>query len=185
MKKKLILVAAALLSVTSIMAVNASPGAVNDPLVSRSYVDRRISEVMTFIGEIFQPPQTNPLTEEDLQNAVNSAINSALATTVEISVNAALEATANNANFVPVRATYGDVLVGHEGSELILRAGTAIGYVQDQNGMVNATTGQEILDGAAIYINNLILIPREGRGVTVTSDEAWFMIRGGYNLNLR
>lgn len=194
MKQKLILAVAILLSVTSIIVVNASPGAANDPLVSRSYVDRRINEIMTFIGESSQDLHTNQLTESDLQDAVNSAVeaaidaaidaavNSALATTVGIAVNAALEATANNANFIPVRATQGNILIGHEGSEIILRAGTAIGHVLDQNGMVNATTGQEILNGTTININNLIVVPREGRGVTVTSEEAWFMVRGGYTI---
>ena len=183
-KRKFILASALLISVTSILVVNASPGAVNDPLVSRSYVDRRISELMEFIGSTSQSPQINQLPSEDLQNAVNSAVNSAMATTIGIAVNASLEATSTNSvNFVPVRVTYGSTLIGYEGSEIILRAGTAVGHVLDQNGMVNVTTGQEILNGTVIDINNLVIVPREGRGVTITSEEAWFMVRGGYSIS--
>jgi len=87
------------------------------------------------------------------------------------------------AAFAPVRAEKGQLILGGEGSEMILRSGRASGLCGGENGLVDATAGAEVHNGGEIQINHLILVPRDdGRGVTVVSGEAWFIIKGGYQI---
>lgn len=74
-------------------------------------------------------------------------------------------------------------------TELILRSGEAVAVSQYAasgayaQGLSDATTSTEIYNGQALTINHLIIIPRgDGRGVKVTSEEAYFLVRGVYEI---
>lgn len=87
----------------------------------------------------------------------------------------------NADSYTPVLVKYNQIVIGDEGTEIILRSGTANGYCVGSDGLVNATDGSEIVNGTRINKNNLLIVPRDdGRGARVTSDEAWFIIKGGY-----
>ncbi|MBQ8578274.1 MAG: hypothetical protein IJ449_09985 [Clostridia bacterium] len=65
--------------------------------------------------------------------------------------------------------------------ELILRSGTAVALCPGANGLSDLTAGADIGNGTAITANHLLLVPRDdGRGLTVTSEEAYIMVRGTY-----
>jgi len=84
--------------------------------------------------------------------------------------------------FTPVFLNQGDVLIGHEGTEIILRSGKAVGYVRVENGIANVTTGTEIFDGAAVGINHLLIVPKQdARGIRATTD-AWLIVKGGFGI---
>ena len=124
----------------------ADPGSQSDPLVSKSYVDKKIEEALGAVSE---------------------------GTTGNTSGGSA-------DTYVPVSATAGGIIIGHEGTEIILRSGSATAFVGGENGLVNATTGAELMNGAAVEKNNILIIPRfDGRGVQAATD-AWFIIKGGY-----
>ncbi|MDR3091068.1 MAG: hypothetical protein LBU36_02550 [Clostridiales bacterium] len=130
----------------NINARAAEPGSEGDPVVTKSYVDARIAEIMG----------ASPPSEAALPN--------------------------KNA-FEPVFASRGQKVLGKEGAEIILRSGSCAAYCPGSDGLVNATRGLDLADGAGIDANNLILIPRDdGRGVLVSKD-AWFIIKGGYEIN--
>ena len=152
--------------IASPSAGGGQPGSEGDPLVSRSYVDSRINQVIAMINGSGQ--QSQPAGGGVDAAALKREILSELAVD-------------NGAAFTPVRAVKGQLILGGEGAEIILRSGRASGFCPGENGLVNATTGIEIFNGFEIPINHLILVPRDdGRGVAVTSDEAWFIIKGGY-----
>ena len=67
--------------------------------------------------------------------------------------------------------------------EIILRSGTAAALCPGANGISDLTEGIDIAGNTAIITNHLLLIPRDdGRGLTITSDEAYLMVRGPYTI---
>ena len=66
-------------------------------------------------------------------------------------------------------------------SEIILISGNAEVYCEGDTGFIDITNGKEHLDGVNIEKNHLFVMPvPEKNGALVTSDEATFLIRGGY-----
>lgn len=77
----------------------------------------------------------------------------------------------------------GSTIVGGEGTEMILRSGTAKVVSSTTNGLVNMTTGEDALNGTSVAKNNLMIVPRDdGRGMEVTSDNTNIMVRGSYEI---
>ena len=141
------------------------PGSNADPLVSKSYVDSKINQVIAMIAQ--QQPVNTAGGDIDVEALKREIIS-------ELIYN-------SYAAFTPVKMTKGQIIIGGEGAEIILRSGSAAGHCAGLNGLVDATTGYEVYNGSEIQINHLILVPRDdGRGVEVTSDEAWFIVKGRY-----
>lgn len=157
MKKKFAFLLAVVIALAAILSVGAAPGDANDPLVSRSYVDDRFNQLLTVLSALgdFQPPViTHP--NENASEA--------------------------NVSYVPVSVPMGQMLIGGEGTEIILRSGKAIGYCTGENGMVNITTGTEIFNNIEISPNHMLIVPRDdGRGALVIED-AWFLVKGSYSI---
>ena len=100
-------------------------------------------------------------------------------------VPAETEAPANSAmpitDYDVVYLTKGQTIVGS--SEFILRSGSAISTCPGINGITDITDGVDLKDGMEIPWNHLLLVPRDdGRGITVTSVEAYIMARGQYTV---
>lgn len=88
-------------------------------------------------------------------------------------------------NFEIVYLTEGQILMASDNCEIILRSGAASAISPfEEQGLADYTAGAELLNGAPIAVNHLNLIPRgnDGRGLTVTSEDAYFMVRGGYTI---
>lgn len=95
------------------------------------------------------------------------------------------EAPANSAmpitDYDVVYLTKGQTIVGS--SEFILRSGSAVSTCPGINGITDITDGVDLTDGMEIPWNHLLLVPRDdGRGITVTSVEAYIMARGQYTI---
>jgi len=144
--------------------VQAQPGGADDPLVTRSYVEARHNELLQLIFA------------RDAANVNTDAIVAAVLNELGFAANQPSE------TFIPVFLPAGQTLHGNEGSEIILRSGAAVGNAPGENGIVNITTGHEIFHNDSVVINNLLIIPRtDGRGVTATQD-AWLIVRGGFQI---
>ncbi|MCL2170071.1 MAG: hypothetical protein FWB74_08625 [Defluviitaleaceae bacterium] len=84
--------------------------------------------------------------------------------------------------FTPVQVFAGHVIMGHEGTEMILRSGLAVANVPAENGIIDVTDGIDIMHGDPIGLNNFLIIPREdGRGIFAISD-IWVMVKGDFNI---
>ncbi len=85
-----------------------------------------------------------------------------------------------------VNVAPGGMLEGGEGTEIILRAGTALAVANSAgNGLSNVTVGKDLGSGERLPLNNLLIIPREdGRGARVPAGggTAIFMVRGAYTI---
>lgn len=75
-------------------------------------------------------------------------------------------------------------LIGGESSELILRSGKATAIVSKMGGLSDVSyTGKDLKQGESVPLNHLIIIPRaDGRGITITSPEAYVLVRGSYEV---
>ena len=84
--------------------------------------------------------------------------------------------------FKTVEAEKGQVVLCSYGcSEIILVSGKAKVYCEGDIGFIDITNGNELLDGDKIDENHLFVMPvPDYNGATVISDEATFLIRGGY-----
>ena len=146
------------------------PGGELDPLVTRSYVEQRINQAL---GGVSSDADMDALAGE-VWARIERLYGEQL-------VNAGLPVRSSDA-FVPVSATAGQTILGHEGAEIILRSGKATAVCPGENGLVNVSGGSELFHGKPVEQNNLLIVPRrDGRGVAASTD-AWFLVKGGYEL---
>ncbi len=170
----------------TVMATNAtSPGSYDDPVVSKSYVDGLMGDVLQ---DILKLQQESEQLRNELDIIENTFANS------EINIDNNTEETTDNDNdeikipvqnytYKPVKLTRNQLLLGGEGTEVILRSGSATAYTESANGLSDVTSGDELMNGDNIPLNHVLVIPRDdNRGFTVTETEAWILIRGDYTI---
>jgi hypothetical protein len=146
------------------------PGGEQDPLVTKSYVDSKIEEIEgTGSGDISEY-QIEFIIDEVTQRIIDEGLEPSYRSSGDADV------------YVPVSLFAGQTILGGEGTEMILRSGSAIGYSSGPDGLANTTTGGDVKLGDAVGVNNLLIIPRnDGRGLTATSD-IWLLVKGNYNV---
>jgi hypothetical protein len=138
-KTKLILAALCLIIATTIYA--AGPGTADDPVVTKSYVDKVINDLMKKL------------------NVSDS----------------------NSANtYQVVTVKQGEVILGKQGTEIIVRGGEGIVLSSAAGGLQDMTDGVDIEGGNIAPRYHLLIVPKEdGRGIMATK-ELIVMVRGGY-----
>lgn len=133
--------------------VLAEPGASDDPLISKSYI------------------------ENQLMPQIKQYIESRLA---EVGGGGAAAVTADKFNVV--NASAGQQIICSAGTELILRMGSASVIATEKGGIADTTDGFDLADGAFMPANHLLIVPvSDGRGVRATTDII-VMIKGGYTV---
>lgn len=144
-----------------VSADEAASGSGTDPLVTLSY-----------ITSVFKP-----------------AVKSELKTEIMAEVDASVDEVKAVCEYEVVHMTKGQTLTASGPVELILRSGecSAVVYLEENVsngiGLSDLTAGGEVLNGQALTRNHLMLIPRaDGRGVTVTSSEAYLMVKGEHSI---
>ena len=200
--KSLIVVAMLIVAMAAVYFVPAfaNPGDAGDPLVTRRYVDNRIAELSAEIAELrtiinsgvsmgavdtsnlpLTPVEREALFSEFIQyfeSIYGDFLNAALAATGSV-----LPGVPGGevVPFTPVQVPAGSRLYAEAGAEFILRSGRATA-ISGADGMVNVTTGVDIVNGNNIPTNHLLLVPRsDGRGFRADTD-VWVMIKGGFNI---
>jgi len=154
----------------SMEAGSTEPGTVNDPLVTKSYVDQKNSELMTTIMSKMNPADSAEDNEKMDMTAIYAYIDQQIA------------GQSGNA-FIVVEAAVGDRIICGGGTELILRAGKAT-VIQGENGdgLADLTQGLDLKGGAFVPMQHHLLISRDdGRGIKIT-EKAFIMIKGAYTL---
>ena len=154
MKKRLLTGFEIFISTAVLLATVTAFGAAgteSDPLVSKSYVDDKINQVLEIV------------------NGGSVSVDGNIAP-------------ASGASYTPVYASVGQIVLGGEGTEIILRSGKANIYIEGADGLVDSTTGQNLKTGDVATANHMMIVPRDdGRGVKVT-EAAWFLIKGDYTI---
>ncbi|PHV71285.1 hypothetical protein CS063_06230 [Sporanaerobium hydrogeniformans] len=74
----------------------------------------------------------------------------------------------------------GQILLGKQGTEIIMRSGEGQVIGSEAGGVQNITAGSDIANGKPVPKYHLLLIPRDdGRGIIATK-QMYVMVRGGY-----
>ena len=135
------------------------PGSADDPVVTKSYVDQEIAA----LGGTAPAPTTPPPTTGG-------------STTPVLGVD----------TFKVVELSEGQVINGGEGTEFIVRAGSAEAVIgaNAKGGLTDITGAANLAHGDEAEQNHMILVPRnDGRGLKETSDGTTFiMVRGNYSI---
>jgi len=182
----------ALIGALQFIPAFAQPGDAGDPLVTRRYVDDRIATLSREIAllrdalaEIGGSGVGNqhgapPLLAD--QDSLFQDLIRYFEDTYGEFLDSLLYRTGEVVPFTPLLIPAGSTLVGEAGAEFILRSGNAVA-VSGPDGMVNVTSGVDIVNGTQIPRNNLLLVPRsDGRGFFAETD-VWLMIKGGYRID--
>ncbi|MGZ9586284.1 hypothetical protein [Paenibacillus marinisediminis] len=164
--KKIIFTAAVLsggILMGSLMNINAwstagaEPGNAQDPLVTKSYVDQLFAKLSGGNGG-------NGGGTSDNGSAGGSA-------------------TADKMEIVTIKP--GQQIIANGGAEFVVRAGKSEIYSADASGVSDLTDGVDLLNGADVPKNHLLLFPRDGRGITAKDtpkNSVVVMVRGGYTI---
>lgn len=93
-----------------------------------------------------------------------------------------IKSSGSQASYTPVKLEKNQIVYGDEGTEIILRSGSAKAVISATDGLTNITTGKNISNDENISTNNLIIVPRkDGRGIQA-KESSWFLIKGSYTI---
>lgn len=175
-RKNCVLITLAVLAATFIIVDISSisfgqPGSSDDPLVTYSFVEKRIEQLKYYIDEKLG---TNNNSEIQRLIQENETIKKQLA---QLSTNS------SGVGLEIVELSAGQRLICGAGTEIILRSGSARAIVSELGGLSDITSGKDLASNEPISLNHLIIIPRnDGRGAYVDGKFAIFMVRGYYEV---
>ena len=151
----------------AVSAEGPEPGSEGDPVVTKSYVDQRVYEIMRLIDG-YSPSSQQPLNSDETLALIEYAVKQAVSKE-------------QGASFTPVFVEMDKIIYGGEGCEMILRSGG--GYVvTSTDAVVNVTSGRDLRHGADAPAGNLLIFPRDdGRGIKTTNN-CWFLVKGQYTI---
>lgn len=142
-------------------AIFAAPGDSNDPIVVLSYLNQRLSSL---ISEYKLDKISTALDKINSMEEQPSSTES------------------GSRAFEIVKINSGEKLIAESGTELILRGGEAYIIGSELGGITDVTAGYDFTNNMKVKDNHLLIIPRsDGRGV-YTKDSALFMVRGAYKI---
>lgn len=156
MKKKTRLFSAALLccALGMFTVVLAEPGASDDPLISKSYIENQLM------------PEIRRYVESKIAEVKSGGTSSS----------------SSGEKFEVVEVKAGGEVICAAGTELILRMGSATVIATEKGGAADTTSGFDLANGEAMPSNHLLIIPvSDGRGVKANTDII-LMIKGGYTV---
>ncbi len=153
----------------------------SDPLISKSYLDKRIGQVDDKIDVLGDKVDDLELKVEKNQKASESSQKEERI--VEVPKAAPTEGSGKT--YKPLHFDAGESIYLAEGTEFIVRSGLAKVIDPLSNGLPDLTNGDNLELGEKIPLNHMILCPRsDGRGIQVHED-IWIMIKGPYSVGMK
>lgn len=173
-----------------VQAASAEPGTEEDPLVTKSYVDDVLAQLMKELEGI---KKENLLLRETVSKL--SAVNSSQG---DLGTDEVLEKTSTELNeinnqlellkaghlFKVLELEAGQKLLAGDSAEIIVRLGRA-SAVASGSGLIDISAGniKDILSGQVIPNSHLLLAPvGDGRGIKAVSDKVIVLVRGKYTI---
>ncbi len=162
--KKILLVLGGSVILLGAAVIYAEPGSSNDPLVSLSYLEKRLDQ----LEDEFEK-KLDEIIDENGSNHNNG--------------------TGKVSEFEVVELSAGQTLIGKGGTEIILRGGTSTSKLPGKavirsnvaDGLSDITDGKDLKDGANVPLNHLLIVPRDGRGVQAITDST-YLVKGDYEI---
>ncbi|MBR2916145.1 MAG: hypothetical protein IKC07_00905 [Clostridia bacterium] len=135
---------------TLAVPVVANPGSADDPLITKSYIT---STVM-------------PELEEYIEDEVKKQVSGGVSVTAE--------------RFEVISLSAGEKIICENGTELILRMGSATIIATEKGGLADTTAGCDLANGTPMPSNHLLIVPvADGRGI-VAQNDVLVMVKGDY-----
>lgn len=164
--------------ITNADGTGSTAGSVDDPLITKSYVDQRLADLVK-----------KEVAAQLKGGQLPGAPTSTSTTTPTATPTPAASASGSNPGgqaslaITVVQLKQGQTLYAGAGAEFIIRTGKTIAVSSDENGIPDVTAGKDIAAGSAIELNHMLVFPREGRGIKPdpkNKDEIFVMVRGTY-----
>ena len=149
-----------------------TPGTIEDPVVTKSYVDEQIAKLTGGTTGSGSGSNTGTGSNETGSNAGTGGSGTG-------------GTSAGMAPLEVVELPMGQTLMAAAGTEVVVRVGMAIAYSSDTNGISDVTAGVDIKSGSEVPTNHLIWFPRDGRGIKGNPDEIvplTLIVRGSYTI---
>ncbi|QNK60473.1 hypothetical protein H7F31_05255 [Paenibacillus sp. PAMC21692] len=146
-----------------------TPGTIEDPVVTKSYVDEQIAK-LTNGGTIGNGSGNNGNNGGNNSGGSGSDGGSNGGAAVKLEV---------------VELPLGKTLMAAAGTEVVVRVGKAIAYSATTDGLSDLTEGIDIKNGKDVPKNHLIWFPRDGRGIKGHADETvplTLVVKGPYTI---
>ena len=154
----------------------------NDPLISLSYLNEVVlptydEKLATLEEKITALTKTTAKLEESL-TAANTEI-----ATLKSQIGEAPQGSGLG-QYEVVHLKKSAKLLAKSPCEIILRTGSAIIVSITANGLNDISTGEELLNAVNVPLYHCLLVPRgdDGRGIQITSGDAYVMVRGEYEI---
>lgn len=161
---------------STINAYSVDPGTIDDPLVTKSYVDEKLEEILNKAGKNDNNVKNDEteLDYEQIYLELNKYIDGKLQEVSNV----------NDINkYQVVEVETGQKLICSDSTEVILRSGTAkiIGN-NSGDGISDITIGVDLSDGVTAPKNHLLIIPRDdGRGLDAET-KCFVMVKGVHDV---
>ncbi len=189
-KYKLIALAAAFslaLTATSIIVSGDEAGydSSNDPLISLSYIEKVLTpKYEEKIEELTKKYENATEIITMLQSTLTKAEGKISELENKLTDGGTSGETAVSSGYEVVYMKKGAKLLAKTPCEIILRTGSAIIVSITSNGLNDITNGDELLNAVSVPLYHCLLVPRgnDGRGIQITSNDAYVMVRGEYEI---
>ena len=180
----------------SVFGEGAVPGSADDPVVTRSYVLSELDQTRDELKESMEilsirmdglDGRISALEPDESQSSQQSGKKSSKNDDDDPVVEAPSASSEESGAsgplvFTVVEVPEGGRLIGEMGTEMILRAGTAVAIDNGADGITDLTSGQDLKSGESVVRNHMLIIPRaDGRGISC-STHCYVMVKGGYTI---
>lgn len=187
---KLIALAAAFslaLTATSIMVSGdeVSYDSANDPLISLSYIEKVLTpKYEEKIDELTKKYKNSTEIITMLQSTLTKAESKISELEKKLADGGNTGEASVSSGYEVVYMKKGAKMLAKTPCEIILRTGSAIVVSITANGLNDITSGDELLNAVSVPLYHCLLVPRgdDGRGIQVTSNDAYVMVRGEYEI---
>ena len=168
-KTKIVIITSAIILASFVILGSADgviPGSEGDPLVTLSFVEKKIEQIKYYIdsttGSMANYQEQLDKKDEEIQE-LKQKVQSALTFKVE-------------------QLKKGQILLAGEGAEIIIRSGKTTAVYGKNGGLSDITSAKDLKSGEAIIINHMLISSRDdGRGIKAEG-EVFLIIKGGYTL---
>lgn len=188
-KSRIALLACMVLSFAMLAVSSAAgagqPGSTDDPLVTKSYVDQKISQLAAQIGSGSGTSGTGNVSQatiDQLRTDVGDLTKFIIDALQQIETLKGRVAALETGYTVVENVQAGKKIILAGGSEAILRSGSATAIEGTNGGLVDASAGVDLKQGANVPLQHLLISSRsDGRGLLIKS-ASYLLVRGSYTI---
>jgi hypothetical protein len=193
--------------VSGAFAAAGEPGTVDDPLVTKSYVDEAVAQFVSkeyldqTVARLVDKAYVDGLVAGLAQKTYVDGKVAGLADKAYVDAKVAAAGTGGSGgtggidaaylenrlaqmktSFEVVRIPKGSSILGESGTEMVLRGGKATAIVSAMGGVLDATDGIDLWQDAQVPPNHLLVIPvSDGRGLKAQADLI-LIVKGPYTV---